>query len=370
MDFARGRRMRTLAWWLGLGLAVGGTGCAGTGVRGQEPSAQSQRPPLPIVRRQDPPPSPNLRIDTPPTMTAKAEPTPALQLTQGQNPPQPMDSPKGLPAVQTQLQGPKAEGPMISPSPNPPKVMETVPATGADISSLERLRQLQKSASERYANMDSYIIRLRRTEQINGKNNPEELMLLKFRKQPFSVYFRWLGPEAKGREVVYVKGMYEGKLHTLLAAGDVPLMPAGKRMAFMPDSALVRSSSRHAIYEAGIGNLIEKYSNILNSCAQGENRYGTLRYVGPVSRSEFPAACEAAEQTIPPGAEAQLPKGGRRLWAFDPVTNLPALIITQDDKGQQVEYYCYDRLQCPVQLDEDDFNPEKLGQPKRSDLPH
>ena len=41
------------------------------------------------------------------------------------------------------------------------------------------------------------------------------------------------------------------------------------------------------------------------------------------------------------------------------------LIITYDDKNQEVEYYHYDRLLAPGHLDADDFNPEKLwSQPK------
>ena len=31
-----------------------------------------------------------------------------------------------------------------------------------------------------------------------------------------------------------------------------------------------------------------------------------------------------------------------------------------DDGGQEVEYYWFDRIQYPVRLDDDDFNPDKL----------
>jgi hypothetical protein len=45
---------------------------------------------------------------------------------------------------------------------------------------------------------------------------------------------------------------------------------------------------------------------------------------------------------------------------FDQATRMPVLILTQDETGHEVEYYCYDRIECPVKLDDDDFNPEKL----------
>jgi hypothetical protein len=36
------------------------------------------------------------------------------------------------------------------------------------------------------------------------------------------------------------------------------------------------------------------------------------------------------------------------------------LLVTRDDRGQEVEYYHYDRLQFPVRLDDADFNPDRL----------
>jgi hypothetical protein len=40
------------------------------------------------------------------------------------------------------------------------------------------------------------------------------------------------------------------------------------------------------------------------------------------------------------------------------------LLRTLDETGREVEYYCYERFQYPVRLDEDDFNPECLGGPR------
>jgi hypothetical protein len=234
----------------------------------------------------------------------------------------------------------------------------------SETSSLAKLRQLHDQAAERYAVIDSYIVRFRRREQVNGKDNPEEVLLFKFRKQPWSVYFKWLGAQCPGREVIFVKGQHESKIHTLLAAGDMPLMPAGKRISLDPDSFLARSSSRHSIQEAGIGVLIEDFGKLLDA-ERGERRLGSLRFIGPAQRPEFEEPCEGAEQTIAPGVESQLARGGRRLWLFDPASKFPALIITQDDTGHEVEYYCYDRFQFPVHLDDDDFNPDKLWNRKR-----
>ena len=268
------------------------------------------------------------------------------------------------PVLQTRATVPAQEGPDLLP-PRQGTVVNQPPSGPANDATAGTLRGMYRRAADRYAAIDSYIVRLRRREQINGKDKPEELLLFKFRKQPWSVYFKWLGTEGKGREVVYVRGQYEDKIQTLLAAGDMPLSPAGKRIAISPDSIFARANSRHSINEAGIGSLIDSFGNLVDATERGDNRLGTLRYLGTLQRAEFTTACEAAEQIIPPGAEPQLPRGGRRLWAFETTSGLPTLVIAQNEVGQEVEYYCYDRFEFPVRLDDDDFNPDKLWPRKK-----
>jgi hypothetical protein len=217
--------------------------------------------------------------------------------------------------------------------------------------------------------MDSYIVRLTRREQVKGKTGPEEIILFKFRKQPWSLHFKWLSTAGQGREVIYVKGQYENKIHTLLAAGDAPLMPAGKRISLAVDSPFVRSASRHPITEAGLGACIDHLTSLLDAQDRGDRRRGVLTVTEPQNRVEFPRPVEALEQVIPAGAEPELPRGGRRLFFFDPATNLPLLVTTRNDHGQEVEYYRYDRLISPVQLDADDFNPDKVWAPRPAPKP-
>ncbi|MGE3805621.1 MAG: DUF1571 domain-containing protein [Gemmataceae bacterium] len=228
-----------------------------------------------------------------------------------------------------------------------------------------KLRQLHQLASARVNKMDSYIVRLRRREQVNGQDRPEEMMTFKFRKSPFSVYFKWLGIEGRGREVVYVKDQFDNKLHTLLAAGDMPLMPAGKRMSLSPDSIFVRSASRHSINDAGFGYLVEAFGRAVRRVETNPKTASTMKYLGLLKRPEFDEPGDAVEQVIQPGEEALLPKGGTRLWLFDTDSHLPVLTITSDNTGHQVEYYCYDRLQWPVKLDNEDFNPDLLWRDRK-----
>src|SRR5262249_19521642 len=90
------------------------------------------------------------------------------------------------------------------PPPPPPAATPSVDRPAGD--AMTALRRLFKQADDECAALDSYICRMTRREQVNGASKPEEMMLFKFRKQPFSIYFKWIGNEGKGREVVYVKG--------------------------------------------------------------------------------------------------------------------------------------------------------------------
>ncbi|MBI1913367.1 MAG: DUF1571 domain-containing protein [Planctomycetes bacterium] len=299
--------------------------------------------PSPIAARGTPP------SDPPPPLTPGLEPPPPPPTAPPSSAPQP-DLPRSTPRTKVPVTPARTEVP-TQPTPITPAVTNGPFAA---------LRQLHQASTRQYARIDAYIVRLTRREFVKGKLQPEEVLLFKFRKAPLSVYLKWVGQAGRGREVVYVKGQHENKLHTLLAAGDMPFAPAGKRIALSPDSVFVRGASRHSITEAGIGTLIDHFGTLIDALERGDTRQGTLTYLGLQKRPEFIAPVEGVEWKLPPGAEEGLPRGGKR-WCFvDPENHLPVLIITHDDRGQEVEYYRYDRFQYPVPLDDTDFDPDKL----------
>ena len=225
----------------------------------------------------------------------------------------------------------------------------------------EALRVLYDRASQTYAKIDSYIHRMKRREVFNGVKNPEEVMLVKFRKEPFSVYIKWLGTQGKGREIVYVKGKFDNKMHLSMAAGDIfKFSPAGMKFALQPDDPLAKSKSRHAITETGFGHIIERFGRIVAAIEKNDPREGKVEYLGKVKRPEFEQPVEAVHHVIPEKLEPLLPKGGQRWYHFDATSGLPVLTIAHDATGE-VEYYCNDHIQFPVRLDDEDFNPERLG---------
>jgi Protein of unknown function (DUF1571) len=352
-----GGKTRRCALAMSLALA----GCfnfGGPPVGREAPKSAAPAPTAAIPRT-----APELRI--PASAVAAASPEiPVVPV-----PPPPLGGDR-KPAIQPVSAQGRALTQVPSPPPPPPPAAAapvtppaTAPSPGAAATSpgaTPTVRQLVQQAAERYAGIDSYIARLTRREVVGSKSQPEEVLLFKFRKEPWSVYFKWLGTTGQGREVVYVKDQYENKLHTLLAAGDHPLMGAGKRMSLPIDSIFVRNASRHPITEAGIGASVERLGRLLDSIEHGDKRVGTLTVLGAQSRPEFSKPAWVVEHVLPPGQDPSLPRGGRRLYGFDPDSKLPLLVTAVDDRGQEVEYYSYDRLQYPVKLDNDDFNPDKL----------
>jgi len=224
-----------------------------------------------------------------------------------------------------------------------------------------QLRTLHRLAEQRYATTEGYIVRFKRREVIAGKNHPDEIILLKFRKEPASIYMRWLGGEGKGRELVYAPGRHGNVIHSLAAPSDMPFPGiTGKHVKAAPDHPQVLARCRYPISETGIGSLIDRFGRIVDALERGETRVGSMRCLGQVRRPEFDVPVDAVLQLIPPGVEKTLPRGGQRFWFFDTNLRFPILMVAQDDTGNEVEYYCYDRFLFPDRFRDEEFDPERL----------
>ncbi len=104
-------------------------------------------------------------------------------------------------------------------------------------------RQLKKSTG--------YTAKMLRQERVDGELLDEEIMSLKVKHAPFSVYMKWI-QGSKGQEVLYVDGQYEG---------NMIVKPGGFKGRFLsaleidPEGDIAMASSRHCIRKAGLLNL-------------------------------------------------------------------------------------------------------------------
>jgi hypothetical protein len=224
------------------------------------------------------------------------------------------------------------------------------------------LRKLHRLAEERFANTPAYLARLTRREQVRGTHRAEEQILFKYRKEPLSIYMRWLGDEAKDREVLFVKGRFDELLHILPANGDRSGLKAiGKRPLLLPDAADGVGGERYPVKETGLGPLIDRFGQLIDALEFGGKDVGTVKYMGLVKRPEFESVLETVVHLIPEGVDSQMPQGGQRFWHFDPNLRFPVLVIAQDALGREAEYYCFDRFLFPTRIADEEFDPAILG---------
>jgi hypothetical protein len=125
----------------------------------------------------------------------------------------------------------------------------------ADDSVLDEPLRLAAQALKAYQETRDYSCTLIKTERIKGQMQPENVILMKVRADPFGVSFKWIEPKQfAGQEVCYAvghnKGMMRVKPHGLIGlSGFVSIDPADPRAL---------ENSHHNITEAGIGNLIQR----------------------------------------------------------------------------------------------------------------
>jgi hypothetical protein len=138
---------------------------------------------------------------------------------------------------------------------NPPSAAPSRAALAAG--PMDAPLQLIAQARQSYQGIRDYACLFIKRERLRGQLQPENLIDMKVRTQPFSVYLRWLKPAGSaGQEVCYVAGRNNGMMRVrspgvLGTVGFITMDPRDPRAV---------ETSRHSITEAGIGNLIERYT--------------------------------------------------------------------------------------------------------------
>ncbi len=341
-------------------------------------------PPLAAQRSQPPGPKLEIAENTPPKIrpseiTGQA-PAPPIALAGGGT--TPAAQPPGMVVRGVAPTAPEANaiGAPVTPPPppveaasdsvtrttvpvSPPTASPTQPAADAKPQAgMERIRALYDQAATKYENIRDYSARVRIREVVDGKQQPEHILQMKFAK-PFSVYAKWVpGTTYEGREVCFVKGKFNNQIQVRSGKGD---LLSGIRTSVDPMATQATKGSRRTILDSGLGNLVERFANVVATVEQGKRTFGTLEYLGTEKRPESAVEMECVLQVVPPGLEKHLPQGGKRYWYFnmDPRTKdhgLPVLLITLDPSDRAVEYYCYDRVMTNLGLGAQDFDPEYL----------
>lgn len=132
------------------------------------------------------------------------------------------------------------------------KSTKLVAAAAAAETPIARAVRTMAECKARFDKVQDYTCTFTKRERIDGKLGSLNVMSMKIRNNPRSVYMRFQQPY-RGREAIYV----EGRNHGRVLAHDVGLNKflAGT-LELEPRGARAMQECRHPITEAGIGSLI------------------------------------------------------------------------------------------------------------------
>lgn len=89
----------------------------------------------------------------------------------------------------------------------------------------------------------------------DGGMSDEQVIDLKLRHEPFSIYMKWVEGGDEGREILYVKSSPDAKMLVKLGGVKGKILP---HLKLDPEGDLARSESRHSITDAGLLKLTEQ----------------------------------------------------------------------------------------------------------------
>ncbi len=140
-----------------------------------------------------------------------------------------------------------------APVPNLP----VVPQVGAQPAPapIDQAIAWMNEAKRNYGAVKDYTCTMISRESINGKMQKEDnIVQMKLRTTPFSVYMRWLAPsDSKGQEVAFVVGKNNNQMR--VHSKGILKLTGFHSVAI--DDPRVLEHSRHTINDAGIGKLID-----------------------------------------------------------------------------------------------------------------
>ena len=198
-----------------------------------------------------------------------------------------------------------------------------------------------------------------KTELVNGRI-VKQMMDMKFRAKPFSVYFKYRSGPEQGRQAIYVEGKFGNKLVVKEANGIGAL--AG-RLTFDLNDRTVMAENRYPVTNVGIGNLLKTALTVWERESKLEAAEVDVLFFPNAKLGELPV--EAVQLTHrKPLRDVKYHMS--RVY-FDKETKLPlraeryAWPRQKGEKPPLVEDYIYTNLKTNVNLTDAHFDPARYG---------
>jgi hypothetical protein len=237
---------------------------------------------------------------------------------------------------------------------NPPQATPTPKAPAADTSPMDYPIRLITEARQSFQGVRDYSCLFVKRERLQGQLGQENLIDMRVRCQPFSVYLRWMGPaNLVGQEACYVAGANNGQLRV----HSTGLVGAIGFVSVAPTDPRVMQNNRHPITDAGIGHLIDIYGERWEL----ERRLNkTIVHVGEFQYNQ--KRCVRVELIRPENPGGQF-YSYRTLMYFDKATHLPIRVESYDwpkpggpAGGELFESYSYANLKINPGIPDAVFN--------------
>ncbi len=253
----------------------------------------------------------------------------------------------------------------VAPAPvNPPAAGQRTVAQGPtefDRMAMYMNMILLEQGRRRLADVSDYTCTFFKQERLGAELSEGQIMELKMRHKPFSVYMKWLNGE-KGRELLYVDGEQDNKMIVHPGGWKARIVPSIK---LEPDSSLAMSESRHPVTMVGLlklcDEIVARRKNEIEHrcpvrCQFFENETANDRpcycfvsvYLDRKNSEEYRKSIQYIDR------EWLLPICVKNfVWpeAKQSFANEAAL-----DEATLVEHYAYTELQFNQQLANDDFD--------------
>lgn len=187
--------------------------------------------------------------------------------------------------------------------------------------------------------------------ELLGSRMTTQVMEMKFRQQPFSVYFKFRGQEA-GREVIFVNGRNRGNL----LVHETGVAALAGTITIAPTAPEVMKNTRHPITQAGLYNLVSTVAQQWRA----ESRFGEVEVKTFPNAKLGDVACIAI-QTTHPQPRREFKFHMTRLY-LERDRKLPVRVEqfgwprNGSDKPPLVEEYTYTDIRTNVGLTDQDFD--------------
>jgi hypothetical protein len=213
------------------------------------------------------------------------------------------------------------------------------------------LRVVEKSL-ETLESIPAYEAMFTKNELVKNRMVSQR-MKMKFRREPFSVYFYFLG-DLEGREVIYVKGRNGGKI----LAHETGIASFVGTLELAPNDTMAMSENRHPITEVGI----EKFLLVLHKQWTEEAKFGEteVKYYRDAKLDKM--TCNVIEVSHP-YPRRQFAFHQTRLW-IDKDTGIAVRLqqygfpVRNGAKPPIVEDYVFSDIRTSIQMSDRDFDPD------------